>query len=122
MVIWGSGRPRREFLHVDDLADACLFLMNLPDGQFAELLAPQHSLPLVNIGCGEDWTILDLAKLVARVVGYEGQVVWDHTRPDGTPRKMLELSRLKVLGWYSRIDLKEGIDSTYRWYIDQLAS
>jgi len=120
VVIWGSGSPRREFLHVDDLADACLFLMNLPDRQFARLLTPEYSLPLVNIGCGEDWTIIDLAELVARVVGYEGEVVWDHTRPDGTPRKMLEVSRLKALGWTRRIHLEAGIGSTYRWYLSQL--
>ena len=104
-VVWGTGTPRREFLHVDDLADACLFLMNGYDGE-----------ELINVGWGEDVTIAQLAAIVAEVVGFTGQLVFDTTKPDGTPRKLLDTSRLTALGWKPRIGLREGIASTYRWY------
>ncbi len=108
--VWGTGAPRREFLHADDLADACLFLLDRYDGE----------LP-INVGTGRDLTIGELAALVARVVGFAGEVVFDRSKPDGTPRKLLDVSRLHALGWESRVTLEEGIRATYRWYCDQLA-
>ena len=106
VVVWGSGQPRREFLHVDDLADACVFLMREYD-------APD----IVNIGYGEDVTIAEAAALVADVVGYDGEIVYDRSKPDGTPRKLLDSSRLHALGWRPRISLREGLASTYEWYL-----
>jgi len=106
VVVWGTGTPRREFLHVDDLADACLFLMR-------EYNEPE----IINVGAGEDITIGDLAQLIAEVVGYQGAIVYDTTKPDGTPRKLLDVSRLTKLGWRPRISLREGIEQTYRWYL-----
>ncbi len=107
--LWGSGTPRREFLHVDDLADAACFLMeNYQQPEF------------VNVGVGEDLSIADLAKLVARLVGYTGRITFDHTRPDGTPRKLLDVSRIHALGWHARIPLEHGIASTYQWYLKNI--
>jgi GDP-L-fucose synthase len=110
VVIWGTGSPRREFLHVDDLADACVFLMR----RFDEA---EH----INVGTGEDLTILELAELVREVVYPEAEIVFDPTKPDGTPRKLLDVSRLHRLGWTHRIPLKEGITSTYAWFRDHVA-
>ena len=101
-VVWGSGTPRREFLHVDDLADACVSLM-----------AQGYDGPLVNIGTGQDVTIRELAQTVMRVVGFEGRIVFDASKPDGTPRKLLDVSRLAALGWRARIALEDGIRATY---------
>jgi len=108
--VWGTGTPRREFLHVDDLADACLFLMQHYDAE-----------PWVNVGWGSDLSIAELAGLVARTVGYAGELRFDPSKPDGTPRKLLDVSRLQGLGWRPRIALPEGIASTYRWYLDHRA-
>ena len=108
VTLWGTGTPRREFLHVDDLAAAACFLMENYDG--AEPL---------NVGTGEDVTIAELAALVARITGYPGRVSWDASKPDGTPRKLLDVSRIRALGWHARIPLEEGIASTYRWYCAQ---
>nr|UXE45166.1 GDP-L-fucose synthase [uncultured bacterium] len=105
VTLWGSGTPRREFLHVDDLADAACFLMEKYD-----------SPELLNVGAGEDITIAALAELVARIVGYSGRVVFDHSHPDGTPRKLLDVSRLRTLGWRPQIALEQGISSTYDWF------
>lgn len=105
LVIWGSGSPLREFLHVDDLADACVFLMNNYDGD-----------EIVNIGVGREITIRELAELVRTVVGFEGRIVFDADMPDGTPRKLLDVTRLTSLGWKASIGLREGIRSTYEWY------
>jgi GDP-L-fucose synthase len=105
VTVWGSGTPRREFLHVDDLADAVLYLLHAYDAE-----------PIVNIGWGEDVTIRDLAQLVMSVVGYTGRVVFDATKPDGTPRKLLDVARLAELGWRPRIALKDGIEGTYSWF------
>lgn len=105
LVIWGSGSPLREFLHVDDLADACVFLMNNYDGD-----------EIVNIGVGREITIRELAELVRSVVGFEGRIVFDADMPDGTPRKLLDVTRLTSLGWKASIGLREGIRSTYEWY------
>jgi len=110
LTIWGSGTPRREFLHVDDCADALVHLMQTYSGE-------QH----VNVGTGDDLSILDLARLVSRVVGYQGEIVRDMSKPDGTPRKLLDVSKLKGLGWSSRIGLEEGIAATYRWFLDNRA-
>ncbi|MEE8423102.1 MAG: GDP-L-fucose synthase, partial [Thermodesulfobacteriota bacterium] len=114
VVLWGSGLPRREFLHVDDLADACLFLMEKYDGQSTP------DLSLVNIGAGRDITIKELAELIKDIVGFEGGITWDTTKPDGTPRKLLDVSRLKTLGWEPKITLKDGIRKTYEWYLSKL--
>ena len=106
VVIWGSGKPLREFLHVDDMADASVFLMQ------------NYSSPdIVNIGVGEDISILDLANLVASVVGYSGRIATDPSKPDGTPRKLLNVSRLTELGWQAKIDLRAGVETTYQWYL-----
>jgi GDP-L-fucose synthase len=107
VVCWGSGSPRRELLHVDDLADACVFLMRRYE-------SPEP----VNVGTGEDVTIRELAETVRSVVGFGGDIVWDTTKPDGTPRKLLDVSRLKALGFEAKIGLRDGIESTYRWYVD----
>jgi len=119
VVLWGTGNPRREFLHVNDMADVCLFLMNFSDEQFDALL---HSInrPLINIGCGEDITIRELADLIANIVDYEGKIEWDGSKPDGMPRKLLDIGRLKGLGWAPRIGLREGIELTYYWYLKKL--
>lgn len=106
VVVWGSGTPRREFLHVDDLADACVFLMQRYDDE-----------RIVNVGVGEDVSILELATLVQRVVGFEGRIVLDPSKPDGTPRKLLDVSRINALGWRARIGLEDGIRETYRWFL-----
>ena len=106
VVLWGSGKPLREFLHVDDCAAACLFLM-----EHYDLAEP------INIGVGEDLSILDLSAMIARVVGFEGTVMLDQAKPDGTPRKLVDVGRLRDLGWQARIGLEEGIRSTYAWYL-----
>jgi GDP-L-fucose synthase len=107
--IWGSGTPRREFLHVDDLADAVLYLLHSYDAE-----------PIVNIGWGEDVTIRELANLVMSSIGYSGELVFDPSKPDGTPRKLLDVTRLNSLGWRPRISLKAGLDSTYAWFKEHL--
>jgi GDP-L-fucose synthase len=111
VVVWGSGTPRREFLHVDDLADALLYLMERYSDE-----SP------VNVGWGEDLTIRELATLVARVVGYEGRLSFDTSKPDGTPRKLLDVSRLQALGWRPTIRLEEGLRQTYAWFLKNQAS
>ncbi|UCF90180.1 MAG: GDP-L-fucose synthase [Desulfobacterales bacterium] len=105
--LWGSGSPRREFLHVDDLADACLYLMHDYDES-----------EIINIGCGKDQTIRELAELISEIVGYAGEVWWDTTQPDGTPQKLLDVSRLNKKGWQAKIELREGIARTYQWYLE----
>ena len=119
VTIWGSGTPFREFIHVDDLADACLFIMNLPEVRVAELLAADFG-PFVNVCTGEELSIRDLALLVKAVVGYDGELVFDPTKPDGTPRKLSDPSRLNALGWRHRIGLADGLRSTYAWYREEL--
>jgi GDP-L-fucose synthase len=107
VMVWGSGAPRREFLHVDDLADACVFLMQ----RYSE---PSH----INVGTGEDVTIRELAEMVRDVVYPRGELRFDASKPDGAPRKLLDVSRLHALGWKHRVDLRAGIESTYRWFLD----
>ena len=110
VTVWGTGTPRREFLYADDVADACLFLMeNYDDASF------------VNIGRGEDLTIKDLATLVAAVVGFKGGIAFDATKPDGTPQKLLDVSRLRALGWRPRTDLRTGIAKAYEWFLEHVA-
>lgn len=104
--IWGTGSPHREFLHVDDLADACLFLMDNYSGN-----------DTINVGVGEDLSIAELASLVRKVVGYEGEIVYDTTKPDGTPRKLLDISKLHGLGWRAKTPLREGVERTYEWFL-----
>ena len=106
VMVWGTGTPRRELLHADDLADAALFLMQRYDGE-----------EMVNVGVGEDVTIRELAMVVKEVVGYQGEIVFDTSKPDGTPRKLMDVGRLHALGWRAQIPLKEGIRSTYEWYL-----
>jgi GDP-L-fucose synthase len=109
--VWGTGNVRREFLHSDDMADACVFLMSLPDEQFQRLTG--SGAPLVNVGCGHDLTIRELAVMIAEVTGFSGKLVFDSSKPDGTPRKLLDVSRLSSLGWKSTIPLRLGIESVY---------
>ena len=115
VVVWGSGTPRREFLYSDDMAEACLYLMNLPDDAFHSVLNPQISAPpLINIGVGHDLTIRELAETVKSVVGFAGEIVLDPTKPDGTPRKLLDVSRLQALGWQAGTSLEEGLRRAYK--------
>ena len=119
VVIWGSGTPRREFLHVDDMADASLFVLNLPESEYRENTQPM--LSHINVGTGEDISIAELAELLAEVTGFSGRISYDRSRPDGTPRKLLDVSRLSALGWLSSIGLEDGIRQTYAWFLDHVA-
>jgi GDP-L-fucose synthase len=110
LMVWGTGTPRREFLHVDDCASACLFMLEKYD-----------SPEIVNVGCGEDISIRELAELVCDVVGFQGELTWDKTKPDGTPRKLLDVSKLRGLGWTPTIPLREGIARTYDWFLKNVA-
>jgi GDP-L-fucose synthase len=114
VVLWGTGTPRREFLYSDDLAGACLFLMDLNDLAFDSLLQGKQGPPIINIGCGEDLTILALAELIAEVVGFKGELVFDSSKPDGTPRKLLDVSRMRDLGWTAQTSLRAGLEAAYR--------
>lgn len=108
ITVWGSGIPRREFLYSDDLAQACVFLMNLPDERYASLLREDEP-PLLNIGTGEDLTIRELAELICKVVGFDGELEFDPSKPDGTPRKLLDVSRIQSLGWKAQTSLEDGL-------------
>jgi len=110
VVVWGSGTPRREFLHVDDCASACLYLLEKYD-----------SPEIINVGCGEDISIRELAELICDVVGFDGELAWDKTKPDGTPRKLLDVSKLRGLGWKPTIPLRDGIVRTYDWFLKHIA-
>ncbi len=109
VVLWGTGSPRREFLHVNDLAEACEFLMNNYNGS-----------EIVNIGSGKDITIKEIAEMIRNIVGFKGEIIWDATKPDGTPRKLLDVTKLYHLGWKPSIALDEGIEMTYRWFCSSL--
>jgi GDP-L-fucose synthase len=111
VTLWGTGAPKREFLHSDDLGRACLFLLENYDGDVA-----------INIGFGEDISIFQLAELIQATVGFQGKIEWDSSKPDGTPRKLLDVSRIKDLGWSPTISLEDGITTTYKWYLSQLAA
>jgi GDP-L-fucose synthase len=106
LVVWGTGKARREFLYVDDLAAACLLLLEKYD-----------SPEIINIGCGDDITIRELAELICDVVGFDGELVWDETKPDGTPRKLLDVARIRALGWQATVPLRKGIAQTYEWFL-----
>ncbi|HEY6112390.1 MAG TPA: NAD-dependent epimerase/dehydratase family protein, partial [Chthoniobacterales bacterium] len=106
LVAWGTGKPRREFLHVDDAASACLFLLEKYD-----------SPEIINVGCGEDISIRELAEIICDVIGFDGELTWDTSKPDGTPRKLLDVTKLKNLGWQPTIPLREGIARTYEWFL-----
>ncbi|MGH8967475.1 MAG: NAD-dependent epimerase/dehydratase family protein, partial [Actinomycetes bacterium] len=108
VTLWGSGSPRREFLHVDDLARACVLLLEAHD-----------DAEPVNIGCGEDLTIRELAETVREVTGYQGRIAWDTSKPDGTPRKLLDVTRLTALGFRPRIPLRDGVARTYAWWLER---
>jgi len=105
LIVWGTGKPRREFLHVDDLASACLLLLEKYD-----------SPEIINVGCGEDVSIRELAELICDVVGFDGELAWDTTKPDGTPRKLLDVSKIRALGWKPAVPLRDGIVRTYDWF------
>lgn len=107
LIVWGTGRPRREFLHADDLASAILFLLENYD-----------SPEIINVGCGEDISIRELAELICDIVGFEGDLVWDESKPDGTPRKLLDISKILQLGWKPCMSLREGITRTYEWFLN----
>ncbi len=116
VTIWGTGTPRREFLHVDDMAEASLFVLDLDQQHYEANTEPM--LSHINVGCGTDVSILELAQIVARVTGYNGAVVTDASKPDGTMRKLMNVDRLSQMGWRAQIELEEGIAQTYRWFLD----
>jgi len=118
VILWGSGNPRREFLHVDDLADACLFLIQ----NFSASDVEARDLPnsMVNIGCGKDMTIKELALTIKEIVGFEGDMLFDTTKPDGTSQKLLDISTMEALGWSPRISLRDGIRQTYEWCLENV--
>jgi len=118
VTVWGSGSPLREFMHVDDLAAASLFLMNLPEDTYNALLTHQDSPALINVGSGEEISIADLARMIKGIVDYDGELVFDTSKPDGTPRKLADSSRLHALGWRHRINLGEGVRDAYRWFVE----
>jgi GDP-L-fucose synthase len=122
VVVWGSGNVRREFLFSDDAADACLFLVNLTDEQVNSIVLRDDMRPIINVGCGEDLTIREAAELIAKVVGFQGRLVFDRSKPDGTPRKLLDISCLTALGWKPRISLFEGLQKTYVDYSENIAA
>ena len=115
VTVWGTGQAMREFLHVDDLAEACIHVMDLPKAEIDGVTEPMCSH--INVGTGVDVTIRELAETIKDVVGFEGELVFDTTKPDGTPRKLLDVSKLRGLGWQSKISLKEGLASTYDWFL-----
>ena len=120
VTLWGSGRPRREFLYSDDLGEACAFLMRLPDAAFDRLVASAQA-PLINVGAGMDQSIAELATLIAGVLGYEGEFGYDASKPDGTPRKLLDVSRMATLGWQPKVGLRDGIAAAYRDFQNRYA-
>ncbi|KVW94663.1 GDP-L-fucose synthase family protein [Thiobacillus denitrificans] len=120
VTVWGTGTPKREFLYSEDMADACVYLMNLPDAQFIPLLGQDRNdglPPLMNIGVGHDLTIRELAETVARVVGYPGALEFDTAKPDGTPRKLMDVGRLNAMGWKAATDMRSGLAAAYRDFL-----
>ncbi len=118
VVVWGTGTPRREFLYVDDMADGCVFMMDLDDATVDKEILNYPKPCFVNLGTGEDISIRELAETIKEVVGYDGKLAFDSNRPDGTMRKRLDVSRAKALGWVAKVSLREGLEKTYRWYLD----
>lgn len=121
VVVWGSGTPRRELLYVDDMAEGCLHVMELAEEQIGPELLSYPKPCFVNLGTGEDVTIRELAETVSKVVGYQGKLVFDAGKPDGTPRKLQDVSRMHGLGWRHKVELEEGIGRTYQWYLENVA-
>jgi GDP-L-fucose synthase len=121
VVVWGSGTPRREFLFSDDAADACVFLMNLSDEQLKPVVTQDEVRPIVNVGCGEDISVREVAQLIAEIVGFSGRLVFDPSKPDGTPRKLLDMSRLSSLGWKPQTSLRAGLEKTYLDFCEKIA-
>jgi GDP-L-fucose synthase len=117
VVLWGSGTPRREFLYSDDAAEACIFLMNLSDDEVDGMLADKATHAVINVGCGQDLTVRELSELIASVVDFRGEIIFDTSKPDGTPRKLLDISRLIALGWSPKIPLREGLAMTYQGFL-----
>ncbi len=117
VTVWGTGQPRREFLHVDDLAEACLFVMDLGPEKWAAI-----PYSYVNVGCGSDISIAEVAREISDIVGFQGKVEFDETKPDGAPRKLLDVSLLKSLGWSARIPLRRGLEETYAWFLRNVAN
>ncbi len=123
VTVWGTGAPRREFLYSDDMADACVLLMQLPDAKFDALLnpPPENSRPpLINIGCGNDLTVRELAEMVIGSIGFKVELVFDPGKPDGAPRKLLDVSRMEALGWRPKISLRDGIARAYQFYLESI--
>ncbi len=120
VVIWGSGKPMREFLHVDDMAAASLFVMDMPKDVYEANTAPM--LSHINVGTGEDITIAEVAQVIAGVTGYKGNISFDASKPDGSPRKLMNVSRLAAMGWKAKIPLRKGLEQTYQWYLDNVDS
>ncbi|HEY6351156.1 MAG TPA: GDP-L-fucose synthase [Candidatus Angelobacter sp.] len=120
VVLWGTGAAKREFLHVDDLADACVHIMTMPEDRVGDVLK-EDSPPLINIGCGQDLSIRELAQVVGDIIGFKGQVQWDHSKPDGTPRKLLDIAKLRRLGWEPKTPLQDGIRAVYEWFQEREA-
>lgn len=116
VIIWGTGKPRREFIYSDELADACVFLLEQDEATYNNILGDNQKAPLINIGSGKDQTIKHLADVIQKVVGYEGQLSWDAEKPDGTPKKILDIGRLSEIGWRSKLSLDDGIAKTYQHY------
>ena len=114
--VWGSGKPKREFLYSDDMAEACLYLMRLPEEKYNQIIKDEVQAPLVNVGCGSDISIADLACLVKDVVGYSGEIQLDASKPDGTMRKLMDVSRLNDLGWRHEVELRQGVELAYKDY------
>lgn len=117
VIVWGTGTAKREFLHVDDMADACIYLI-----KNADKLMKDEKKPLINIGTGVDITIKELAELIKKIVGFQGTIVWDTSKPDGTPQKLLDVARLENIGWTAGISLDDGIRKTYRWYAEKASA
>ena len=115
VIVWGSGKPKREFLYVDDLASAILHILKIPFDEYINYISPMQSH--INVGSGQDISIKDLAEVIMNVVGFEGQIVFDKSKPDGAPQKLMNIDLLKSLGWNQKISLKKGLDRTYRWFL-----
>ena len=120
VTVWGTGFPKRELLYVDDMVDGCMFLMNLDNDKLAMELLSYPKPCFVNIGTGVDITIRELAEIVSDVVGFNGAIIFDGSKPDGTPRKLQDVARMKSLGWHAQTTLREGLEKTYKWFLDNL--
>jgi GDP-L-fucose synthase len=118
VVVWGTGTPRREFLYSEDMAEACIYLLNLSNEKYSSLLH-EHSFPLINVGCGEDVSINELANMVKDIVGFTGSLAFDTSKPDGTMRKLMDVGKLKQIGWQAKMQLRDGIAIVYKYYLEE---